>query len=605
MRKVRSLCRGTIGLLGLCFSFATPSVAQFIYDGPEHFISGQQQDGEYLARAQQNAAGDAGGNYIVVWDSYPTEAGEYDVFARRFAPDGSALAPTFQVNQGAARGQLFGTVAMAADGRFVVAWDDREIDDPYGNGPSEVGARLFDAAGNAVTGDLAVNTYTTGNQGVTSVAMAPDGRFVVLWESGPHLGSDPPQDGDSYGVFGQLYDATGAPVGSEFAVNDYTTGSQLEPLVAMSADGSFVVVWHGQGPGSPSGGVFARVFDSSAVPTGSQFEVDQGGGTFHFKPHVAADPDGSFVVVWEVAGAFDGDFSGILARRFDASGDALTSQFLVNTITAGTQVDPTVATHGDGTFSVLWEDFEEFYPSHPGVLRRFDADGSPLGPELGVDHNGIEKPSLVAFADGRAVVVAQIHPPLGTVPAGNLIVAQSLCDPASGCTPDDGCSPGSGAIKLRNVGVNSEPGNDALSITGTFTLPYGTTFDDFVGRHFARSRPMRIIVASGSGTVRSDDELTAAYSDVRQSGRRVIYKDRSGSANGFTFVVLRSGPLNASTPQLVLFKAKARGGTFPVVPGDEPIRVTVELADLATCGPQTFAPTTCAFDDTQTALACE
>jgi DNA-directed RNA polymerase subunit beta' len=65
--------------------------------------------------------------------------------------------------------------------------------------------------------------------------MAAGGDFIVVWGS--------IQDGDSYGIYGQRYNALGGLVGSEFSVNTYTPGSQVTPVIAMDTDGDFVVAW--------------------------------------------------------------------------------------------------------------------------------------------------------------------------------------------------------------------------------------------------------------------------------------------------------------------------------------------------------------------------
>jgi len=106
-----------------------------------------------------------------------------------------------------------------------------------------------------------VNTYTTGSQGAPSVAVDGDGNFLVVW----HSFSDPGRpDGDDEGVFGQHFANSGEPLGLEFQVNTYTSGSQFEPSVSAGSDGSFVVVWQSgyAGPGpqqdGDQGGIFGQ-----------------------------------------------------------------------------------------------------------------------------------------------------------------------------------------------------------------------------------------------------------------------------------------------------------------------------------------------------------
>src|SRR5262245_32674681 len=76
--------------------------------------------------------------------------------------------------------------------------------------------------------EFRVNTYTTGNQREESVAADASGNFVVVWRSEG-------QDGSLFGVFGQRYASSGAPLGPEFRVNSYTTNSQYHPSVAADS----------------------------------------------------------------------------------------------------------------------------------------------------------------------------------------------------------------------------------------------------------------------------------------------------------------------------------------------------------------------------------
>jgi hypothetical protein len=93
---------------------------------------------------------------------------------------------------------------------------------------------------------------------VDTAAVARDaaGNFVVVWRS-DDLGAPGPND-DTSGIFGRRYAASGAPLGDEFLVNAYTTGSQTSPTVAADPDGRVVVVWsstdRGTGPGRDHAG---------------------------------------------------------------------------------------------------------------------------------------------------------------------------------------------------------------------------------------------------------------------------------------------------------------------------------------------------------------
>ena len=90
-----------------------------------------------------------------------------------------------------------GSVAMHDDGSSVVVWKDTR------SGSGDIWAQRYDAQGNAVGGEFLVNTYTASDQTTPSVSTASDGSFVVTWMSNG-------QDGSSWGVFGQRFDANGS-----------------------------------------------------------------------------------------------------------------------------------------------------------------------------------------------------------------------------------------------------------------------------------------------------------------------------------------------------------------------------------------------------------
>ena len=107
-------------LLALLALIASAALAQ----GPP--MSPEIQANTYTTTSPQalpSVAMDGAGDFVVVWEG----AGETDaggIHARRFAADGTPLGAAFQVNApaNAVAFQHQPDVAMAPDGRFVVAW---------------------------------------------------------------------------------------------------------------------------------------------------------------------------------------------------------------------------------------------------------------------------------------------------------------------------------------------------------------------------------------------------------------------------------------------------------------------------------------------------
>jgi hypothetical protein len=145
------------------------------------------------------------------------------------------------------------------------------------------------------------------------VASNGSGGFVVAWEHYAYVEGE-----SSYDVHGQRFDSTGTKVGSEFQMNT-STGKHFRPAVASDAGGNFVVVWNRSYPGDAqfSPGVFGQRFDSAGTKIGSEFQVNTYTTNYQDDPVVAADPSGNFVVAWQ-SYYQDGDGPGVFAQRFSA-----------------------------------------------------------------------------------------------------------------------------------------------------------------------------------------------------------------------------------------------------------------------------------------------
>jgi len=307
---------------------------------------------------------------------------------------GAPLGPEFRVNTYTTNDQRYPSVSLAGgSGDFVVVWQSESQD---GSSYGAFGQR-FSAAGAPLGPEFRANTFTPGNQGHAgpAVALDPSGNTVVTWSS---YG----QDGDGFGVYAQRYSSAGVPLGNEFRVNTATSSHQGLSSVATDASGNFVVVWMTSFPEN----VWGQRFASSGSPLGGQFQVNS--GPFGFGPIVAMDAAGDFVVAWQKNDTASD--LGIIARRFAASGVPLGNEFRVNTVTAGNQYYPGVASDGVGNFVVIWGSADG---DDTGVFaQRFASSGAPLGGEFrvntyttGTQGRSLLRPSVALDAAGNFVIV--------------------------------------------------------------------------------------------------------------------------------------------------------------------------------------------------------
>ena len=231
-------------------------------------------------------------------------------------------------------------------------------------------ARRYLASGAPIgSSEFRVNTTTADSQRAPSVASDANGRLAVVWESHG-------QDGDNAGVYARRYDSTGIP-GPEFRVNDYTTSFQDRPKVAMDATGNFVVVWESNEQIGAFQEIFARRYNAAGIAQGAtEFRVNTTTAGSQTDPSVAMDATGNFVVVWRGP---DGGSMGVHAQRFNASGVAQGAEFLVNSFTTGYQDFPQVAMTTNGDFVVAWESDGEDGSGAGIFARRYDAAGVAQG----------------------------------------------------------------------------------------------------------------------------------------------------------------------------------------------------------------------------------
>jgi hypothetical protein len=307
------------------------------------------------------------------------------------------VGPEFRVNVVTTQTVGESAVALDLDGDFVVAWQATGAD---GSG-NAVMARRYAKDGQALSGEFRVNVYTIGSQQYPAIASDAPGNFAVVWSSATA------QDGSRDGVYARLYSATGAAVTGEFQINQFTLGAQSRPTIAMDPTGDFLVAWEGNYQDGDGYGIYARRYDSSGQPLGPEFRVNDVTAGDQRLPSVALDSSGNFVVAWESG---DGSATGVFAKRFDATGQELGGQFLVNQTTADDQALPKVARHADGRFAVVWQSRIQDGGTAGVYARLFDADAIPITDEFRVNtHTTGEqtRPAVAVDLAGEIVVTWQ------------------------------------------------------------------------------------------------------------------------------------------------------------------------------------------------------
>lgn len=216
-------------------------------------------------------ATDGAGAYLAAWRQ-PNTSNDIAIrfFATdNLAAEGlSADAPQENANTFPSGSQTAPTVAMGPDGQAVVAWES--FGASFGSDTSRLSiqARRLDASGAFIDGnDVQINTYTNDDQRYPSAAMGPDGYYAISWQSYGSSGSDT----SDYSIQLRSFDPDGVALdASDVQANSYTSNEQELPAVALAPTGRLFVAWESNGsPGDDTNGFSVqgrlyRVFDPPA-----------------------------------------------------------------------------------------------------------------------------------------------------------------------------------------------------------------------------------------------------------------------------------------------------------------------------------------------------
>ena len=338
-----------------------------------------------------------GGNLVVTWQSLGQDGSGYGVFAQSVGHLGYPIASEFRINSYTTFDQSSPRVGAGLLGNYIVVWQSQSQDGDQGG---IFGQRISNAGG-PLGAEFRVNTYTTAAQSRPAIGgrSANPGDSVVVWTSAG-------QDGSGDGVFGQRYSGTsGAPLGPEFQVNTYTTGPQRSASVVVDQSGGFLVVWEGQAPAEDGFGIFGQRYASTGAPLGGEFRVNSYTTGHQRYPSVGGGGSSAFFVAWESDGQ-DGSGLGVYAQRYSITGAPLAGEFRVSTYTTNDQSSPEVWNGESFVVVVTWQSDH----AGPGADVYFEhfMGGNPVNGERRANTytTGSQTEPSVAYQYGNFGIVA-------------------------------------------------------------------------------------------------------------------------------------------------------------------------------------------------------
>lgn len=367
-------------LEGALLTGATWSNGQICEDDSIGSCAFDQRANQFTNSMQQHnriAAG-ANGDYILVWDSDSQDGDRAGIYARRYSAAGIPLEAEFLVNSDYTSGdQVYPDIAIAPDGRFLIVWQSPSHDTP-GDG-LDIYARWYLADGQADGSAFKVSENSTGDQYTPKVDFDGQGRAVIAWVGHGKIN-----------VFARRFNAQQQAIEGDLSINQVSRGGLSTCDLAVNSEGRFVVSWNDRGTDGQQD-VFTRVFDANALPVSDELRVNQHLEHSQTESAIGIDNSGRFVVTWTSFFQDEANYDslaggmgrGIYARRYDATGVPLSNEFRVNTVTLSEQTSSYLAMRSDGHFAISWISWghHDYLSGSDVYLQQFNPQGAPLGPE--------------------------------------------------------------------------------------------------------------------------------------------------------------------------------------------------------------------------------
>ena len=237
------------------------------------------------------------------------------------------------------------------------------------------------------------------------VAVDELGRRIHVWSAFGEV-----ERGD---IFLRRFDAEGNPLEDPKLVNTTTEDDQTNPRIAVSADGSFLVIFQSDEFDAVAGtfrrAVRSQLFDANGDPDGPEQLLSTGrtNSSTDLYADVAAlrasgGSGGGYAVVWESYISVGSDtglsIQGCLVSETGIPG----AQFQVNSNDAPLQDHPSVTELTDGGFLATWTESSQV------VGKRFNAAGGQVGNELVISTSFVSQKVANDAAIGWDGVVAVV-----------------------------------------------------------------------------------------------------------------------------------------------------------------------------------------------------
>jgi len=225
------------------------------------------------------------------------------------------LGNQFTINQDPLPGSALSSASCSQNGCFV-GWTNSD----------GVHGRFLALDTTPLSNQFTMNQTAVATQTLPSVCMVGD-TGLTIWQAVSDTFSD---------ILGRSFLSGGTAVGSEATVNQVTANSQVGPFLTRLANGKAFATWSS---GASNDDVKGRVLFSNGTADGSEFLMNQVTTGDQFRSAVAQLSNGNVMGAWEDYSAVTGR---IRLRVFTETGTAVTNELAAHGTPTADQLYPTV-----------------------------------------------------------------------------------------------------------------------------------------------------------------------------------------------------------------------------------------------------------------------
>lgn len=258
-------------------------------------------------------------------------------------------------------------LALGSKGGYVVWHDNATDEDGLG-----ISARRLNSVNSGASTTFRVNSLGFGDQKQPKVAILSDGGAIFAWQGG---GSGKQQ------IFGRVISSKGVFLGSDFVISGDTRFDHSDVALAVLENGTIVTSYTSTGQDGSMDGVYGQLLTQTGEKIGAELKLSLTTELNQRSSSVVALPGGRFVSAWVSEGQLDADGADVFARIFDAQGDGLSGEQLLND-GADAVSSPSLALVGESTLLAVWNRLSRYNTKMDWNIssRSFSLDGVLLKP---------------------------------------------------------------------------------------------------------------------------------------------------------------------------------------------------------------------------------